>query len=99
MPPGAARATLADGPFRCAALAGVVTAAVVGATLLLLTPVFEQMPLNALGAIVIAGVIGLLHLEECAFLWRVRTMMQANRRQASQSGTTQPVSLLAARLK
>lgn len=47
------------------------TAALVGATLLWCTPLFEHMPLNALGAIVIASVIGLVQYEECKFLWKV----------------------------
>ena len=55
-----------------AGLAGVFTACLVGATLLLLTPVFEHMPLSALGAIVISGVIGLINCDEAVFLWRVR---------------------------
>ncbi|KAL3141752.1 hypothetical protein ABBQ32_004432 [Trebouxia sp. C0010 RCD-2024] len=41
-------------------LAGVVTAGLVGITLLCLTPVFNAMPMNALAAIVIAGVLPLL---------------------------------------
>ena len=58
-----------------AALAGVFTAGLVGATLLLLTPVFENMPLNALGAIVISGVIGLINCDEAVFLWRVSDLI------------------------
>lgn len=57
-----------------AALAGVITAGVVGATLLLLTPIFEKMPLNALGAIVIASILNLVQYNECAFLWKVRLL-------------------------
>ena len=57
-----------------AGLAGVFTACLVGATLLLLTPVFEHMPLSALGAIVISGVIGLVNCDEAVFLWRVRNV-------------------------
>ena len=41
-------------------LAGVVTAGLVGITLLFLTQVFNAMPMNALAAIVIAGVLPLL---------------------------------------
>ena len=41
-------------------LAGVVTAGLVGVALLCLTPVFNGMPMNALAAIVIAGVLPLL---------------------------------------
>ena len=41
-------------------LAGVVTAGLVGVTMLVLTPLFNAMPMNALAAIVIAGVLPLL---------------------------------------
>jgi hypothetical protein len=44
---------------------------VVAAVLLLLTPVFELMPLNALGAIVVAGVVGLIEYKEALFLYQV----------------------------
>ena len=40
--------------------------------LLLLTPVFAHMPLNALAAIVITGVLGLLDFGQAAHLYRVR---------------------------
>ena len=45
-----------------AGLAGLVNAALIGVVLLCLTPVFRHMPLNALAAIVITGVIGLTNL-------------------------------------
>ena len=45
-------------------LAGVVTAALVGVALLCLTPVFNGMPMNALAAIVIAGVLPLLDFKK-----------------------------------
>ena len=40
--------------------------------LALLTPVFQHMPLNALAAIVITGVLGLLDFPRCVQLFRVR---------------------------
>lgn len=40
-------------------------------TLLFLTPIFEQLPLNTLAAIVISGVLGLLDYEEAMYLWKV----------------------------
>jgi sulfate transporter 4 len=52
-------------------IAGMVTATMVGVVLLLLTPVFEKLPLNVLAAIVISGVLGLLDYEEAMYLWRV----------------------------
>lgn len=52
-------------------ISGMVTATLVGITLLLLTPIFEQLPLCVLAAIVISGVIGLLDYEEAMYLWKV----------------------------
>jgi sulfate transporter 4 len=53
-------------------LAGFVTFVVVGFVLLFLTPVFEQLPMNALGAIVISGVAGLFDYEMAWELWQLR---------------------------
>ena len=39
-------------------------------TLLVLTPVFKNMPQNAQGAIIIAAVIGLVKYEEWLYLWK-----------------------------
>ena len=39
--------------------------------LLLLTPVFRNMPQNAQGAIIVSALIGLLQIKEWRFLWRV----------------------------
>jgi sulfate transporter 4 len=52
-------------------IAGMITATLVGLVLLLLTPVFEKLPLNVLAAIVISGVLGLLDYTEAIYLWRV----------------------------
>ena len=52
-------------------ISAIVTATMVGFTLLFLTFVFEQMPLCVLAAVVISGVIGLLDYEEAIYLWRV----------------------------
>lgn len=41
--------------------------------LLVLTPVFKNMPNNAQGAIIIAAVLGLIKYEEWWYLWKVRT--------------------------
>lgn len=45
-------------------VSGIVTATMVGAVLLFLTDVFEKLPLNVLGAIVISGVSGLIDYPE-----------------------------------
>jgi sulfate transporter 4 len=55
-------------------LAGFFTAIVVGFVLLFLTPVFEQLPMNALGAIVISGVAGLFDYEQAWELWNLRKL-------------------------
>ncbi|KAG2497041.1 hypothetical protein HYH03_005043 [Edaphochlamys debaryana] len=55
-------------------LAGFVTAWVVGFVLLFLTPVFEKLPYNTLGAIVCASVTGLLEYEQAIYLFRVNKL-------------------------
>jgi MFS superfamily sulfate permease-like transporter len=54
-------------------LSGFVTACVVGLVLLVLTPVFEKLPLNVMGAIVVSGVSGLFEYEQSVHLFKVRT--------------------------
>jgi sulfate permease, SulP family len=53
-------------------LASVITAAIVGLTLLFLTPLFYHLPQAVLAAIIIAAVVGLIDLAEVAHLWRVK---------------------------
>lgn len=55
-------------------ISGIVTATLVGFVLLLLTPVFESLPLAVLASIVISGVLSLVDLKEAMFLWRVHRM-------------------------
>lgn len=52
-------------------LAGLVTAALVGVTLVALTPLFESLPRAVLSAIVLTAVAGLVDLTEVRTLWRV----------------------------
>jgi len=52
-------------------VSGFVTCFVVGLVLLVLTDVFEKMPMCVLGAIVIAGVLGLFDYEEAIYLYKV----------------------------
>lgn len=52
-------------------VSGIVTAFLVGIVLLLLTDVFEYMPLAVLSAIVISGVINLFDYTEAIYLWKV----------------------------
>lgn len=53
-------------------LAGWITAAIVGATLLWLTPAFRLLPTAALGAIIMSAVFGLIDVREPLRLWRVK---------------------------
>ncbi|MEM1416829.1 MAG: SulP family inorganic anion transporter, partial [Myxococcota bacterium] len=52
-------------------LAGVITAGVVGLTLLFLTPLFHDLPKAVLAAIIMTAVIGLVDLAQARRLWRV----------------------------
>lgn len=52
-------------------LAGIVTAAVVALTLLLLTPLFYYLPQAALAAIILTAVVGLIDVAEVRHLWHV----------------------------
>jgi len=52
-------------------LAGLVTAAAVALTLLLLTPLFYYLPRGVLAAIIMTAVAGLVDLREARHLWRV----------------------------
>lgn len=40
--------------------------------LLVLTPVFTNMPQNAQGAVIIVAVFGLINYSEFFYLWKVR---------------------------
>ena len=66
-----ARSAVASYTGAKSGLAGIVTASLVGVTLLWLTPVFNAMPMNALAAIVIAGVLPLLDFGRGVSLFRV----------------------------
>lgn len=55
-------------------VAGLVTAALVFVTLLVLTPVFAKVPLFSLAAIVISGVLGLVDVQEAVYLWKVHRL-------------------------
>lgn len=53
-------------------LSGLVTAAVLASTLLLLTPLFFYLPKAVLAAIIMTAVLGLVDLAEPRHLWRVK---------------------------
>ncbi|XP_010486972.1 PREDICTED: probable sulfate transporter 4.2 isoform X2 [Camelina sativa] len=52
-------------------LSGLITGAIIGCSLLFLTPMFKYIPQCALAAIVISAVSGLVDYEGAIFLWRV----------------------------
>ncbi|MDX1578581.1 MAG: SulP family inorganic anion transporter, partial [Gemmatimonadota bacterium] len=53
-------------------LANVVTAAMIGLTLLFLTPAFRYLPLPALAALIIVAAASLIDVEEIRRLWRTK---------------------------
>jgi sulfate transporter 4 len=55
-------------------MAAWVQAIVVGFTLLVLTPVFTNMPQNAQGAIIISAVVGLFNYTEFFYLWKINKL-------------------------
>lgn len=55
-------------------VSALVTATLVGFVLLLLTSLFEKMPLATLAAIVISGVLGLLDYPEAIYLYKVHKL-------------------------
>lgn len=52
-------------------LAGLITAAVIGLTLLFLTPLFYYLPKAVLAAIIMVAVFGLIDIKEVRHLWKV----------------------------
>lgn len=52
-------------------LAGMITAALVGLTLVLFTPLFEHLPVAVLAAIIMTAVFGLIDLGTARRLWAV----------------------------
>ena len=53
-------------------LASVITAGLVGLTLILFTPLFRHLPKAALAAIIIVAVLGLVDFKEFKHLWHVK---------------------------
>eukprot|EP01025_Chloroclados_australasicus_P052553 TRINITY_DN612_c0_g2_i2.p2 TRINITY_DN612_c0_g2~~TRINITY_DN612_c0_g2_i2.p2 ORF type:complete len:667 (-),score=99.60 TRINITY_DN612_c0_g2_i2:54-2054(-) len=68
------RSAVANDTGAKSGIAGVVTAILVGIILLFLTPIFENMPMNALAAIVISGVIGLFEIGTMFTLFRINRL-------------------------
>lgn len=53
-------------------MASLITAAVVGATLILFTPLFYYLPKVVLAAIIMTAVFGLIDVREVVHLWRIK---------------------------
>lgn len=53
-------------------MANAVTAGLIALTLLVLTPLFEYLPMPALAAIIIVAAIGLIDVEEILRLWHTK---------------------------
>jgi SulP family sulfate permease len=53
-------------------VAGLITASLIGVTLLLLTPLFHFLPKAVLAAIIMTAVFGLIDLAEVRHLWKVK---------------------------
>lgn len=53
-------------------LASIISAAVVGLTLLVFTPLFTHLPMAILASIVLVAVSGLVNVHEARTLWRIR---------------------------
>lgn len=65
------RSAIMDNVGATSQVAGWVGGLIVMLVLLLLTPIFRNMPQNAQGAIIVSALIGLLQIKEWRFLWRV----------------------------
>lgn len=53
-------------------VASLISAAVIGLTLLFLTPLFRFLPQAVLGAIILVAVAGLFDVREMRYLWKVK---------------------------
>jgi len=67
---GFSRTAVNDQAGSVTPLASLISAAIVGLTLLFLTPLFTYLPKALLAAIVMVAVFGLLDIKEMRFLWK-----------------------------
>jgi len=68
---GLSRTAVNDAAGARTTLAAIFSAAIIGLTLLFLTPLFYFLPKAVLAAIVMVAVAGLVDWEEARYLWRV----------------------------
>ena len=69
---GLSRSAVNDQAGARTPLASVITAGLVGLTLILFTPLFRHLPKAALAAIIIVAVLGLVDFKEFKHLWHVK---------------------------
>ncbi|MEX0681192.1 MAG: solute carrier family 26 protein [Balneolales bacterium] len=69
---GFARTAINDQSGAKTGMSSIISAVLIGLTLLFLTPLFYYLPGAVLGAIVITAVLGLIDISEIRFLWRTR---------------------------
>ncbi len=69
---GFSRSAVNDQAGAKSGMAGIISAALIGLTLLFLTPLFYYLPNAVLGAIIVTAVLGLIDFKEIRFLWNTR---------------------------
>lgn len=69
---GFSRSAVNDQAGARSGMAGIISALLIGLTLLFLTPLFYYLPNAVLGAIIITAVLGLIDFREIRFQWRIQ---------------------------
>ncbi len=69
---GFSRSAVNDQAGAKSGMAGIISALLIGLTLLFLTPLFYYLPNAVLGAIIITAVLGLIDIREIRFQWRIQ---------------------------
>ncbi|MDG5767952.1 solute carrier family 26 protein [Balneolales bacterium ANBcel1] len=69
---GFSRSAVNDQAGAKSGMASIISALLVGLTLLFLTPLFYYLPNAVLGAIIVTAVLGLIDTGEMRFLWKAR---------------------------
>ncbi len=69
---GFSRSAVNDQAGAKTGVASIISASLIGLTLLFLTPLFHYLPNAVLGAIIITAVLGLIDVKEIKFLWNTQ---------------------------
>ncbi len=69
---GFSRSAVNDQAGAKSGMASIISAVLIGLTLLFLTPLFYYLPNAVLGAIIITAVLGLIDTKEIRFLWQTQ---------------------------